>query len=166
MADTDLNVVGAFALFAAHEVATAVEAETDLNGVAASALVTIGHAPGESIDFLARVLHRSHSAVVRLVGGLVERGFVARSGGDDARIVQLTLTRSGKQVVRRALARRGSALRALLAPLDDAERTALAGIARKLVIANAGDATNAYWLCRLCDGDACDPCPMAEVFDD
>ncbi len=166
MAESDLNVVGALALYAAHEIASAVEDETGLNGVAASALVTIGHAQGESIDFLARVLHRSHSAVVRLVGSLVARGLVQRSGGDDARIVQLTLSRSGKQAVRGALARRNAALRALLAPLDDADRTALAGIARKLVIAHAGDELNAFWICRLCDGDACDPCPMAEVFDD
>jgi MarR family transcriptional repressor of emrRAB len=166
MADSDLNVVGALALYAAQEIARAVEAETQLNGVAASALVTIGHAPGESIDFLARVLRRSHSAVVRLVGGLVDRGLVARSGGEDARVVQLSLTRSGKQLVRRALSRRTGALEALLEPLDASERTALAGIAHKLIVAHAGDELNAYWICRLCDGDACDPCPMSEVFDD
>ncbi len=160
------NVFGAMALFAGDRISTAVESETGLNGITVSALVSIAHAPGESIDFLATTLRRSHSTVVRLVGGLVDQGLVSRGSGVDARVVSLELTRSGKQMVRKALASRVLVLDELLSKLDPVERDTLETLSWKLISSNVEDEAHALWICRLCDGEVCDPCPMVAVFGD
>jgi len=158
------NLFGAASLFVADEIALAVESETGLSSITVGALVSVAHAPGESIDFLATTLRRSHSTVVRLVGGLVEQGLMSRAAGVDARVVSLELTRTGKQMVRKALATRAQVLDGLLDKLDPGERDALESLSRKLIETNVEDEAHALWICRLCDGEACDPCPMVAVF--
>jgi DNA-binding MarR family transcriptional regulator len=140
--------------------------ETGLNNIAVAALVSIAHAPDESIDFLATTLRRSHSTVVRLVGSLVDQGLVSRNAGVDARVVSLDLTKAGKQMARKALASRTQVLDGLLAKLDRKERDTLESLSRKLIVSNVESEAEAMWICRLCDGEHCDPCPMVAVFGD
>lgn len=160
------NLFGAISLLAAEELAAAVEESTGLHIGAAAALVSIGHAPGESIDFLARVLRRSHSSVVRLVSGLVDGGLLARGASPDGRIVSLQLTAKGKQLAKAALQRRGEVMTSILAPLNRAERRKIGELASKLIAARVDDEMHAHWICRLCDGDQCEKCPMEQAFPD
>lgn len=155
-----LNVIGAATLLVADEITRVVEEETGLAAISAAALVSIGHAPGEPIDFLAKSLRRSHSAVVRLVSALVDQGYVEKRASTDGRAVSLELTRAGRGVARKALQRRQEVLGQLLQPFSGAEITRLETAARRLIETRATDALQAMWICRLCDGEACDPCPM------
>lgn len=162
---TALNLIGAATLLIADELTTAVEEESGLAAISAAALVSIAHAPGEPIDYIARSLRRSHSAVVRLVAALVEQGYVEKRASSDARAVSLELTRSGRQTVRRVLARREAVLRTLIQPLSAAERSRLESISRRLIESHTTDELQAMWVCRFCDGEKCDPCPMATLRD-
>ena len=161
-----LNVIGAAALLVADDIIQAVEAETGLAAISAAALVSIAHAPGAPIDYLAKSLRRSHSAVVRLVATLVDQGYAEKHAAQDGRAVSLALTRAGRQVVKKALARRQETLQRLFASLPSAQIDALEKAARTLIDTQVTDELGAMWICRLCDGEACDPCPMAVLEDE
>ena len=156
-----LNIIGAAALLVADEITRAVEAESGLAAISVAALVSIAHAPGEPIDFLAKSLHRSHSAVVRLVATLVDQGYAEKRAAPDGRAVSLELTRSGRLVVKKVLARRQQTLQRLFGTLPSTQVNLLEKAARRLIEAGATDELQAMWICRLCDGEACDPCPMS-----
>lgn len=158
-----LNIIGAAALLVADEMSSAVETETGLSGIAAAALISISHAPGEPIDFLAKSLRRSHSAVVRLVGTLADQGYLEKSGADDGRAVSLGLTRTGKQLVRRALKVRQDTLAKLFGSFSGPEINKLQLLGERLIDVTVSDPLHAMWICRLCDGEACDPCPMERL---
>ncbi len=155
-----LNVIGAAALLIADEMTHAVEAETGLAVISAAALVSIAHAPGEPIDFIAKSLRRSHSTVVRLIASLVEQGYVEKRSAVDGRAVSLELTRSGRAVVRKTLLQRQEVLQSMMEPFSTTEVGRLEAASRRLIELHATDEIRAMWICRLCDGEACDPCPM------
>lgn len=162
------NLAAACGLLLADRQTTAVERRTGLPGNAAAALVVVGHAPGATIDFVRRVLGRSHSSVVRLVASLVDRGLLKRSAGDDGRVVSLTLTAAGRRLVGSALRARSQAVAEQLAVLTREERRALTTIAGKLLTNAVDDEVSAYRLCRLCDADACleGECPVVAGLED
>jgi MarR family transcriptional regulator, negative regulator of the multidrug operon emrRAB len=77
------NLLGALALGLADNILDTTERHVANGGCTPAALSVIGHEPGQSIDFLARVLGMSHPGAVRLVDrfeadGLVSEGQVKK----------------------------------------------------------------------------------------
>ena len=155
-----VNLLGAFAIAASDEIETAA-GETD--GHDLGALNLIGHAPGLSIQDLARCLNLSHAGTVRLVERLVRAGGVEKRAGKDLRTASLRLTSAGKRTRERLQSKRQGRLRELLAPLSVQERQMLERVIEKMMISHVQDDVHAGAVCRYCDEDACTPCPMERI---
>jgi MarR family transcriptional repressor of emrRAB len=162
------NLLGAVALAVTDRLRDAVTAEGERGLSASAALVHLRLRPGQSIDFLARVLRVTHPGAVRLVDRLEHDGLVERRAGADARSRALVLTDEGRQAAAAVLARRSDVLGELLAPLTAAERRQLEPLFEKLLVAVTGDRWSARHICRLCDFPACDSpaCPVDRAASD
>jgi DNA-binding MarR family transcriptional regulator len=153
------NLLGALALAIA-------DAQTrgmgeDLSEAALAVLNTLHVAPGCSIATLAAVTGRSHSVTVRTVEALQAAGYIARRPGPDRRTASLVLTGAGSARRGALQSGRSAAIARALAPLDPAERTALAALAGRMLAALTGSRAEGDRICRLCDEDACGPdCPV------
>ena len=154
------NLLGALAQVVNDAQLSAIAGKTGLGPSAAAALVTLNHAPGESIDFLRRTLDRSHSSVVRMVDGLVARGLARKAPAEDGRRVALLITSRGQRLVSAVLGARDSALALALDKLAPGERATLDALLAKLLASQIANDMDAYRTCRLCDGDLCEPCPV------
>ena len=73
------NLLGAIALGLADDILETAERHVAHGGCTPAALYVIGHEPGLSIDFLARVLGMSHPGTVRLVDRLEADGLIQRT---------------------------------------------------------------------------------------
>lgn len=155
------NILGALALALTDEIRAHAEGLTSIRGEAPSALVSIGHEPGCSIDFLSKALRLSHPGTVRLVDRLEGAGLIERRAASDGRAVALHLTEAGSRRRRKVLAGRQNSLDRVLATLTPAQQEQLAALAGQLLKAQRGsDLQRAYTICRLCDDRACTDCPM------
>jgi len=128
-----------------------------------AALVHLQAWPGGSIEDLRRVLRISQPAAVRVVDRLAREHLLERRAGPDARTRSLHLTSAGDREATAVLERRGEALEAMLAPLDEDERRQLAPLLERLVSTLAHDRAGALTTCRLCDRGACTSgpgCPL------
>ena len=162
MIERTANLLGALALALTDAMRAETEARAAHAAAAPAALVTIGHAPGESIDTLARILGLSHSATVRLVDRLVSDGLVERRSGADGRTTAIHATPLG--LARRAaiLGGRHTVLASVLEILSGDERAALTSIIEKLLSGLTTDRQQADHICRLCDEPVCpaETCPV------
>jgi DNA-binding MarR family transcriptional regulator len=165
-AERTLNLLGAAAQLCIDRQTDSILSLTGLNATAAAALVTVGHAPGESIDFLRQALSRSHSATVRLVADLEARGLFERLELDDARAVGLRLTARGERQLEKVHSARMDALGACLNGFSSSEMSRLDVLLGRLLGSNVAVEQDAYQVCRLCNGEACDPCPVEEAMSD
>ncbi|WP_293368970.1 MarR family transcriptional regulator [Nevskia sp.] len=157
------NLLGALALSLNDEMREATEAVTGGGGETSAALVSIGHAPACSIDFLARLLHRSHPGTVRLVDRLAAASLVERRAGADGRTVALHLTVVGEQLRRQVLAARQQVLERVVAAVPAEQQAAFAGVVESLLKTMRGsDFDRSYTICRLCDERTCSDCPMGD----
>jgi DNA-binding MarR family transcriptional regulator len=134
--------------------------ERGLSG--AAALVHVHSRPGQTIDFLARVLRISHPAAVRVVDRLEADGLVKRRPGPDDRSLALFLTPRGELAARAALEARLEVLAQTLAPLTSEEQEQLEPLLEKLLAGLTEDRWSARHLCRLCDFPVCEnpSCPV------
>ncbi len=158
------NLLGALAQLATDQQLKAIEEDCGLNPTEAAALVSIGVAPGQQIDFLQQAINRSHSASVRLVDKLAAQGLVVRDQATDGRAVALHLSAKGTKKSKEVLRARNRALEVFIQFLTSQEREALDSMLAKLLAASVMSERHAYQMCRLCDGDACDVCPVEETF--
>lgn len=150
------NLLGALALAVTDRVEDSLEHELGAGGNVSPALMSIGTRPGESIDQLARVLGLSHSAAVRLVHRLDDRGWVRRRrGGEDGRTVLLSLTRSGTSAFQRLLNARDETIEGVIDGLTRQEHTTLCDLLTKLLGAIPGSREEARHVCRLCEHSIC-----------
>ena len=138
----------------------AAEAEVAQSGAAASALITIGAYGGRSIEHVRGPLGLSQPGAVRLVERLESRGWVERRP-TPGRATALHLTAAGEALVERVVAARGAALDALLEPLADTDIAAMAAAADTALAAATTDRGALERLCRLCERDVCEACPVA-----
>jgi DNA-binding MarR family transcriptional regulator len=161
------NRLGTLALRLSDRMEMAVTADGVHSLSAATALSVLDRWFGAppSVDTLRRALGLTPSGGVRLVDVLERDGLVTRRPGIDARVRTVALTAKGRRNARAAVTARHELLDEVLAPLDAAERAALATIVDKLltrlVLAPRPDAA----MCRLCDTEACggqrdQPCPI------
>jgi MarR family transcriptional regulator, negative regulator of the multidrug operon emrRAB len=157
-----VNLLGALALGLADAVEAVARDQAREGGPAGAALCAVAHEPGLSIEQLRRALGLSHPGAVRLIDRLAAEGAVERRASRDKRTVALHLTQSGGRRVRKLLAERHRALAAALAPLSLRERGVLDRLLAKMLHALPTDDAHALAICRFCEGDACDPCPVGE----
>jgi len=162
MNDTTANLLGALALALADRIKQAADAPVGRGSETPAAISEIGHAPGLTIDLLARSLRLSHAGAVRLVDRLEADGLVERRAAQDGRAVALFLTRAGKQRRKVILARRRAALDTVLEHLTRDEQRELSRLARKLLVRLPAGEADALSICRLCDEQTCADCPIEE----
>lgn len=125
-----------------------------------AALVTLLAHPGQTVRWLGDVLGLTSSGGTRLVDRLVAGGLVTRTAGGDARQRQLRLTRSGIARARAVLRARQAVISEALSSLSDEERGQLEKLLEKVVNGLAVTRLPALRVCRMCDREACDLCPL------
>lgn len=160
--DRTANLLGALALALTDRLIEETETRAKHGAAAPAALVSIGVAPGEPIDRLARTLALSHSATVRLIDRLAADGLVARRSLPDGRAVGLHLTRTGAARRKAILEGRRRILDEALAPLSAKQQDSLTTLVETLLGRITSGRQSADHICRLCDEDACpqDSCPV------
>lgn len=137
------------------------------HGMSASeqaALVTLYTHPEQPVSWLGEVLGLTSSGVTRLVDRLVDRGWVTRSPGEDARQRRVRLTGSGTKRARALLRERDVVLSDAVAVLSRGEQADLERLLDRLVGALAEEHLPALRTCRLCDRAVCrsggEACPL------
>lgn len=154
------NVLGALAFRLTDEIDDDL-AELELDPKGVSAVVHLSKYPYESIEQLRVPLALSHSGCVRLVDRLAELGLARRSAAaHDARATELVLTRKGRALAARALARREEILLRAVHTLSPAEQEQLGALLGKLYAFEVTTRASALRACRLCDYAACKRCPL------
>jgi len=158
------NLLGALAVAVADRLR-----ETGDDGRGPTATAALNHLrlrPGQNIDFLARLLHISHPAAVRLVSRLEADGLVERRPDDhDARSRALVLTPAGERAALAASRQRLALLEQVLSPLPAAQRRQLEPVLENLLGALTADRWDARHICRLCDIPTCEKpaCPVDQA---
>ena len=102
-ASRQANLLGALAIAVVDRLHEA-RAHDDGRGLTATAALShLRLRPGQNIDFLARLLHISHPATIRLVNRLEDRGLLTRIlCADDRRGIYTELTASGIKLLEQA----------------------------------------------------------------
>ncbi len=164
-ASRQANLLGALAIAVVGRLDQA-RADDGRGLTATAALSHLRLRPGQNIDFLARLLHISHPATVRLVNRLEAEGLVQRRpDAQDARSRALVLTPAGQQAALAAARERLEILDQVLSPLTAAERHQLEPVLEKLLGALTTDRWDARHICRLCDIPTCEvpACPVDQA---
>lgn len=158
------NLLGAFVLAYHDEIRAATESVSGRAGESPAALVLLGHQPGLNVDALSQLLKLTHPGTVRLIDRLAESGLVERRAAvADRRAVALHLTTEGQRARADILAAREGALRSAVVALDTEEREALQHLLEKMLRNAAREETGKMRICRLCDSEACENCPMVST---
>lgn len=157
------NVIGAMSLMLADELLRASETKVPQNGLAVAAIVLLEQESGIRIERLRRSLQLSHPGAVRLVDRLESGGLVIRkTHAEDRRAIALHLTVRGRRSAKAILNARQKSLSHGLSALTLEERKKLGQLASKLLRAMVRDEDHAYSVCRLCDADVCEDCPVED----
>jgi MarR family transcriptional repressor of emrRAB len=160
------NILGALSLLIQDRVERAWQSTLDLSPMAAAALVQIDNEPGSSIEQVASRIGLTHSATVRVIDKLAERGLVEKDRArKDARAQSLKLGKAGKRVTQQLHAARNQVTDDLLAGLDPAQRKALEGAISAILYRSVEPGREADVTCRVCDDRRCSPdiCPIRVV---
>ena len=132
-----------------------------------AALVTLLTHPDRSVSWLGEVLGLTSSGGTRLVDRLVERGWVTRSPGTDARQRRLRLTASGIKRAQVLLRERDAVLAEAVDSLGEGDRAQLESLLTRVVGTLARDYIPALRTCRLCDRESChsgdEGCPLGHT---
>jgi MarR family transcriptional regulator, negative regulator of the multidrug operon emrRAB len=165
-ASRQANLLGALAIAAVDRLHQARAGDDSRGLTATAALNHLRLRPGQNIDFLARLLHISHPATVRLVNRLEAEGLVERRPDEqDARSRALVLTPAGQREALAAASNRLEILGQMLSALTAAERRQLEPAIEKLLGALTNDRWDARHICRLCDIPTCQmpACPVDQA---
>ncbi len=128
-----------------------------------AALVQLADHPEQTIEELRRRTGLTHSATVRMVAQLEQRGLIERGRTDrDRRAVVLALTAAGHDAADRVLANRAEVLSNILEPLGEDDRRELERLLGSLLDSLPRSAAHATVICRLCELPAC-PLPQCPV---
>lgn len=133
----------------------------DLSPSAAAVLLTLYYRPDSTATALAKVVGIAQPTAVRVLDGLVRRGWIERRERI-GRQTPLRLTVVGARRARSVQAARLKVLDRLLAILPKAERAAFARGLDALIAGAVTSRTFARTTCRLCDHQVCDGprCPI------
>lgn len=157
------NILGALSLLIQDRVEGAWQSALDLSPMAAAALVTVDVYPGSSIEQVAGCIGLTHSATVRVIDKLAERGLIEKDRArQDARAQSLKLSKAGKRMLQQLHATRNQVTDDLLTGLDPGQRIALEGAIRAILHRCVEPGREADVTCRVCDDRRCSPdiCPI------
>lgn len=154
------NQLGALCLALVDAQAQAVVGVSGVNAKASALMTVLGIHHDETIADASSFLDLSHSATVRLVAQMVDRGLILRRPGSDKRAVKLSLTSKGKRLRNAVLEVRRCVLRDALSPLDVEERAVMARLLERMLTHQVKGRTSADQICRMCDEEACPNCPV------
>jgi MarR family transcriptional regulator, negative regulator of the multidrug operon emrRAB len=160
------NILGALSLLIQDRVERAWQATLDLSPMAAAALSQIESEPGCSIELVSGRIGLTHSATVRVIDRLAERGLVEKDRArKDARAQSLRLTPAGKRTAQQLHAARNQVTDDLLAGLDASQRAALQDAVAAILHRTVEPGREADVTCRVCDERRCTPdiCPIRVV---
>src|SRR5687768_7755992 len=160
------NILGALAMLIQDRVEGRWQSSLDLSPMAAAALVQIEGEPGCSIELVAGRIGLTHSATVRVIDKLAERGLVEKDRArKDARAQSLKLSKAGKRIAQQLHEARNQVTDDLLAGLAPAQRTALEQAIRAILHRCVEPGREADVTCRVCDDRRCSPeiCPIRVV---
>jgi MarR family transcriptional repressor of emrRAB len=160
------NILGALAVLIQDRVEGMWQSALDLSPMAAAALVQIDNEPGSSIESVASRIGLTHSATVRVIDKLAERGLVEKDRArKDARAQSLTLSRAGKRLAQQLHEARNQVTDDLLADLAPGQRAALEQAIRTILYRCVEPGREADVTCRVCDDRRCSPeiCPIRVV---
>ncbi len=149
------NVLAALAMHIVERMNRSIENIAQHGAAAPSAIVVIWQHPGDTIDYLRRVLSLSHSGTVRLVERLVEDGLVVKKPAADARAVALTCTAAGARRARNILAARKQVVDPIIEGLSAGEKRQLEAILRKVPWTGVTSQPDGVHVCRLCNIQTC-----------
>ena len=156
------NLLNATATAIADAQAKSIALYADLNPSTAAAILTLGQHPALSVSELAGILGLSHSATVRLVGGLAVKSLARRSDRQDRREVAVSLTDEGLALYRRLRKAQSQTLMPLIQIIEPAERAMLETTLSRILAAMTLGRESADRLCRFCDETVCqqEDCPV------
>ena len=157
------NLLGALSLVISDRITDAITETYDRSGETPAALATIGAAPGISIGALQDILRLSQPGAARLVDRLVTDGLAEKRAGNDARKVLVHLTPKGRKLRRKLLDSRHHAVAHLTSSLSEADRKTLTKLLDRVLKPYPSSEMDKCQACRMCDQDACDPCPIPVV---
>lgn len=157
------NLLGALSLTMADRL-RGVGAGHGMSASEQAALVTVLAHPDHPVSRLGDILGLTSSGVTRLVDRVVDRGWVTRSPGPDARQRRLRLTGAGARRARALMRERDDVLGAALAVLPAADRAELERLLHRVVGGLHREEVPALRTCRLCDVEVCNSggaeCPL------
>lgn len=160
------NLVGAMALALSDSLHSGTQEKAPEPGPAASAITLLHHEPGMTIEQLRRALRLSHPGTVRLVDRLAQDGLVERrASAEDRRAVALHLTDNGEASCTAILSARRASIACALQALNQEERKLFGHLAEKLLGNLVHDDERAYQVCRLCDRQSCEFCPVERALE-
>jgi DNA-binding MarR family transcriptional regulator len=157
------NILGALSVLIQDRVESAWQSDLDLSPMAAAALVQIDGEPGCPIELVAGRIGLTHSATVRVIDKLAERGLVEKDRArKDARAQSLTLSKAGKRTAQQLHTARNRVTDDLLTGLDSAQRQALEAAISIILHRTVEPGREADVTCRVCDDRRCSPdiCPI------
>ena len=155
------NLLGAGALAVAERVSGEAARAAGVSASGAAALSTLLVEPGIGVTELGSRIGLSQPAAARMLDTLIAAGLVERHhpGG---RGVRLTLTETGRASAEKLLEARGRVLLELLEPLTDDQVRAFAPALEALLAGLVENRRSEYLLCRLCDRQVCERCPVGK----
>lgn len=102
---------------------------------ATASIMTLGQHSALTLSELARILGLRHSATVRLVDGLEDKGLERRGDGQDRREVTVSLTVDGQALYARLRQAQGETLMALLEDVTPADKARLEALLSHILAA-------------------------------
>jgi DNA-binding MarR family transcriptional regulator len=151
------NLLGALAGEVANRLDRQLKSHPDQTNSSAAALNIIAYYEGCTNARLARALHLSHTAAVRLVDKLEVEGLVESRDADDGRAVALYLAVAGKAQAWTILEGRCVTLSGLIDVLSGKEQDQFARCLEKILCCLTETRDHADYIFRLCDDIACPP---------
>ncbi|HEV2674523.1 MAG TPA: MarR family transcriptional regulator [Aliidongia sp.] len=133
----------------------------ELSPSAAALLLTLHQSPNLTVTQLAKVAAVAQPTAVRLLDGLVRRGWVDRHDRI-GRTVPLALTEAGATRAQSLLTARLKVLDRLLAALPEPDQAAFERAVDQVLAAATTSRAFARTVCRMCDHTTCDGprCPV------
>jgi MarR family transcriptional regulator, negative regulator of the multidrug operon emrRAB len=161
------NLLGAAVLALADEMGRAIEEAAGQGGGAPAALVQLSDHPGLTVDGLRRRIKLTHSAAVRLLDRLVDRGLARRSHGvKDARTTVLTLTEDGEATAAAIRAVRAAVLSRAISGIPEDELEGFETALDHMLHALPRTEDDTIHYCRLCYLEMCpaEACPVEQRY--
>lgn len=161
--DRASNWLGTLAVLIQDRVETRWQKELDLSPMSAAALCQVEQESGCAIELVASRIGLSHSATVRLIDKLVERGLVAKDRArEDQRQQSLKLTPAGRRMALKLHQARNHVTDELLGLLPPAESEALGKALAVILHRAVATKEEGDRVCRVCDEGRCreEICPI------